>query len=241
MGEKLVAYGTWDKVILIDRTPGNALDGQGGQKRREIVISTEKSAPKFSAIALDEAKGRVWVATAGNGAVRCFNFDGSEVAIKAITVPRAGGLALDHLGTLWVMQSARRLGQEPIAGTVFAAPAATGHEADQATATGDKTWYQAAAEDSWCGIELATPTTLAGLRFTGAGEARLPGAHAILFRLVDVGLGYLSLGQPLTTLSGGERQRLKLAARLVEKGSDSRVYVLDEPTTGLHLAAYVGA
>jgi excinuclease UvrABC ATPase subunit len=69
--------------------------------------------------------------------------------------------------------------------------------------------------------------------FFGAGQARTPAAHAILDRLAGVGLGYLSLGQPLTTLSGGERQRLKLATRMAEKGG---VYVLDEPTTGLHLA-----
>ncbi|WAS94199.1 excinuclease ABC subunit UvrA [Nannocystis punicea] len=69
--------------------------------------------------------------------------------------------------------------------------------------------------------------------FFGAGKARTPAAHAILERLADVGLGYLSLGQPLTTLSGGERQRLKLATHMAEEGG---VYVLDEPTTGLHLA-----
>jgi excinuclease ABC A subunit len=79
---------------------------------------------------------------------------------------------------------------------------------------------------------LAMPVTEAE-EFFGAGEARTPAAHAILDRLADVGLGYLSLGQPLTTLSGGERQRLKLATRMAEKGG---VYVLDEPTTGLHLA-----
>jgi excinuclease UvrABC ATPase subunit len=79
---------------------------------------------------------------------------------------------------------------------------------------------------------LAMPVTEAE-EFFGTGEARTPAAHAILGRLADVGLGYLTIGQPLTTLSGGERQRLKLATHLAEKGG---TYVLDEPTAGLHLA-----
>jgi len=79
---------------------------------------------------------------------------------------------------------------------------------------------------------LAMPATEAEA-FFGSGDARTPAAHAILTRLVDVGLGYLTIGQPLTTLSGGERQRLKLATHLGEKGG---TYVLDEPTTGLHMA-----
>ena len=69
--------------------------------------------------------------------------------------------------------------------------------------------------------------------FFSTGEAKTPAAHAILERLADVGLGYLTIGQPLTTLSGGERQRLKLATHMAENGG---VYILDEPTSGLHLA-----
>jgi excinuclease UvrABC ATPase subunit len=79
---------------------------------------------------------------------------------------------------------------------------------------------------------LAMPVSEA-LDFFGQGDAATPAAHKVLERLADVGLGYVSLGQPLTTLSGGERQRLKLAAQMAEKGE---VYVLDEPTNGLHLA-----
>ncbi|GIF53195.1 excinuclease UvrABC ATPase subunit [Asanoa ferruginea] len=81
--------------------------------------------------------------------------------------------------------------------------------------------------------EVLAMSVAEAFEFFGAGEARIPAAHAILSRLADVGLGYLRLGQPLTTLSGGERQRLKLATHM---GSDGGVYILDEPTTGLHLA-----
>jgi excinuclease UvrABC ATPase subunit len=81
--------------------------------------------------------------------------------------------------------------------------------------------------------EVLAMSVTEAVEFFGAGEASVPAAHRVLERLADVGLGYLSLGQPLTTLSGGERQRLKLATHMGDKGG---VYVLDEPTTGLHLA-----
>jgi excinuclease UvrABC ATPase subunit len=91
-------------------------------------------------------------------------------------------------------------------------------------------------EHTFGGLNIAEVLALSvteAEKFFGEGEARTPAAHKILARLKDVGLGYLSLGQPLTTLSGGERQRLKLAVQMAEQGD---VYVLDEPTTGLHLA-----
>ncbi|MGW4299669.1 ATP-binding cassette domain-containing protein [Streptomyces sp. NPDC004376] len=81
--------------------------------------------------------------------------------------------------------------------------------------------------------EVLAMSVSEALEFFADGEARTPAAHRILTRLSDVGLGYLTLGQPLTTLSGGERQRLKLATHMAEKGG---IYVLDEPTAGLHLA-----
>jgi excinuclease UvrABC ATPase subunit len=81
--------------------------------------------------------------------------------------------------------------------------------------------------------EVLAMSVTEATEFFGAGPAKTPAAHAILSRMADVGLGYLSLGQPLTTLSGGERQRLKLATHMSDKGG---IYVLDEPTTGLHLA-----
>ncbi len=81
--------------------------------------------------------------------------------------------------------------------------------------------------------EVLTMSVAEAEEFFGDGEAKTPAAHKVLDRLADVGLGYLSLGQPLPTLSGGERQRLKLATQMAEKGD---VYVLDEPTSGLHLA-----
>ncbi|MEE4026029.1 excinuclease ABC subunit UvrA [Gordonia sp. PKS22-38] len=81
--------------------------------------------------------------------------------------------------------------------------------------------------------EVLTMSVAKAEEFFGSGDAKIPAAHKILVRLRDVGLGYLTIGQPLTTLSGGERQRLKLAAQMGDKGD---VYILDEPTTGLHLA-----
>jgi excinuclease UvrABC ATPase subunit len=81
--------------------------------------------------------------------------------------------------------------------------------------------------------EVLAMSVIDARAYFGSGEAHMPAALAILSRLADVGLGYLSLGQPLSTLSGGERQRLKLATYMAEEGG---VYVLDEPTTGLHLA-----
>jgi excinuclease UvrABC ATPase subunit len=81
--------------------------------------------------------------------------------------------------------------------------------------------------------EVLTMPVSEAVEFFADGDAKIPAAHRILERLADVGLGYVKIGQPLTTLSGGERQRLKLATHLGEKGD---VYVLDEPTTGLHLA-----
>jgi excinuclease UvrABC ATPase subunit len=97
--------------------------------------------------------------------------------------------------------------------------------------------FQAAVLDYTLGgrniAEVLAMSVTEAEEFFDEGEARTPAAHKVLDRLADVGLGYLSLGQPLTTLSGGERQRLKLATQMGDKGE---VYVLDEPTTGLHLA-----
>ncbi|MEU1183569.1 excinuclease ABC subunit UvrA [Streptomyces sp. NPDC005820] len=97
--------------------------------------------------------------------------------------------------------------------------------------------FQAAVLDHHLGgrdiTEVLAMSVAEAEEFFGGGEAHTPAAQRILGRLVDVGLGYLTLGQPLTTLSGGERQRLKLATHMADKGG---VYVLDEPTAGLHLA-----
>jgi excinuclease UvrABC ATPase subunit len=81
--------------------------------------------------------------------------------------------------------------------------------------------------------EVFAMSVTEALSFFGAGASKIPAARKILGRMVDVGLGYVSLGQQLTTLSGGERQRLKLA---IQMATDGGIYVLDEPTTGLHLA-----
>jgi excinuclease UvrABC ATPase subunit len=99
-----------------------------------------------------------------------------------------------------------------------------------------KRFQAAVLEYKFGGLDIAEVLDLPvreAVSFFGSGKAHTPAAHAILQRMEDVGLGYLRLGQPLTTLSGGERQRLKLATHM---GSDGGIYVLDEPTTGLHLA-----
>ncbi len=81
--------------------------------------------------------------------------------------------------------------------------------------------------------EVFAMSVAEALEFFGSVEAKAPAARTVLARMVDVGLGYVRLGQPLTTLSGGERQRLKLA---IQMATDGGIYVLDEPTSGLHLA-----
>jgi excinuclease UvrABC ATPase subunit len=113
---------------------------------------------------------------------------------------------------------------------MMAAVATTCEECDGKRYQADVLEYRFAGKD--ISEVLAMPVTDAEAFFAD-GEAKTPAAHRILTRLADVGLGYLTLGQPLPTLSGGERQRLKLATQMAEKGD---VYVLDEPTTGLHLA-----
>ena len=175
VGERLVIYGHWGKVIIIERKPGQALDGEGGKTRREIVVSPEDKPPQITGLALDEANGRIWVATGDDGRVRCFALDGTPVEIRPINVPRAGGLALDHTGALWVIQKALEIGEQPITGSVFAAPAAKGRGAEFATETSDKAWYESADPNGFCGMEFPQATQLAGLRFVGGGESSFVG------------------------------------------------------------------
>ncbi len=114
--------------------------------------------------------------------------------------------------------------------TIVASVASTCEECDGKRFDASVLGYKLGGRDI---SEVLAMSVSEATEFFDAGEAKLPAAHKILERLADVGLGYLSLGQPLTTLSGGERQRLKLAAHMAEKAG---VYVLDEPTAGLHLA-----
>jgi excinuclease ABC A subunit len=122
------------------------------------------------------------------------------------------------------------------AGVIYTDLAMLGGVATTCEECGGKRYQAEVLEYTFAGRDisevLAMSVAEAG-EFFGDGEAKTPAAHKILTQLADVGLGYLSLGQPLTTLSGGERQRLKLATRMGERGG---TYVLDEPTAGLHLA-----
>ena len=118
--------------------------------------------------------------------------------------------------------------------TIMASVASTCEECDGKRFDASVLEYKLGGRDI---SEVLAMSVTEAAEFFDAGEAKLPAAHKILERLADVGLGYLSLGQPLTTLSGGERQRLKLATHMVERGPrPPGVYVLDEPTAGLHLA-----
>ena len=179
-------YGHWGKVIIIERKPGHALDGEGGKVRREITVTPGKKPPQITGLALDEAKGRTWVATGDDGRVRCFALDGTPIEITPINVPRAGGLALDHTGALWVIQTAVPFKEEQITGTVFAATAAKDHGAEFATEISDKAWYQAAGTNGFCGMEFSQPTRLAGLRFVGGGESSHVGGKVELRSLMLV-------------------------------------------------------
>jgi len=122
------------------------------------------------------------------------------------------------------------------AGVVFTDLAMMAGVASPCEECGGKRYQAAVLEYRLGGRDISEVLAMSvdeAAEFFAGGEARTPAAHAVLERLSDVGLGYLTLGQPLSTLSGGERQRLKLATRMGEKGG---VYVLDEPTTGLHPA-----
>jgi excinuclease UvrABC ATPase subunit len=122
------------------------------------------------------------------------------------------------------------------AGVIYTDLAITAGVATTCEACEGKRFQAEVLDHQLAGKDISEVLALAveeALEFFGDGDAEVPAAHRILLRLADVGLGYLTLGQPLPTLSGGERQRLKLATHLGEKGD---VYVLDEPTAGLHLA-----
>ena len=141
---------------------------------------------------------------------------------------QAGALQRELRGRLPELQRCRRHLHRPRARwPASRRPARSARASGSMHPCSTTTW--AAATSARCSPMSVTEAE----EFFRSGESRIPAAHAILQRLADVGLGYLTIGQPLTTLSGGERQRLKLATHMGEKGG---VYILDEPTTGLHLA-----
>lgn len=131
VSDHLVAYGQKGSIVLFSRVPGQAFDGKGGAaSRREITITPSIGKARISALAIDEKGGRLWFATAEDGAVRCVGMDGKLVATLGANVPNAGALALDHTGAVWVTQREQPEKLMPVTGAVFSSDAAAGHAAE---------------------------------------------------------------------------------------------------------------
>ena len=176
VSDRLVAYGQTGSIVLFSREPGQAFDGKGGAaSRREITITPSIGKARISALAIDEKGGRLWFATAEDGAVRCVGLDGKVVATLGAAVPNAGALALDHTGAVWVTQREQPEKLMPVTGAVFSSDAAGGHAAEFALSIDDKKWFSAAKTNGFIGLEFSSPQRVVGLRFTGADKGEFIG------------------------------------------------------------------